>query len=270
MTLTFWYARRIRNYGVVDVVWSLGFAPLVLLYLVIANRMFFDAKLNSHPEWNWPAAFTISSLVVLWSLRLGGHLFFRVKRHHPHEDVRYAELRREWGSAEARKMFGFYLLQGAWQVVLSLPWILTILDPQRHPTFRLSPFAWAGVAFWLMGWIGEAIADRQLGRFRADPTRRGQICETGLWYYSRHPNYFFEWLIWVAYALFALAAPWGWLGVVAPALMWHFLVNITGIPMTEALSVKSRGEAYRRYQATTSAFVPWFKRNSSVHLSSHD
>lgn len=104
------------------------------------------------------------------------------------------------------------------------------------------------------------LADRQLARFRADPANKGKVCQAGLWNYSRHPNYFFEWLVWVGYAVFALGSPWGWLGLIAPALMLHFLLNVTGIPMTEELSLKSKGDAYRAYQRTTSAFVPWFKK----------
>jgi steroid 5-alpha reductase family enzyme len=115
-----------------------------------------------------------------------------------------------------------------------------------------------GVGLWFIGWIGEAVADSQLKRFRKRQNSESEnsVCQTGLWRYSRHPNYFFEWLIWVGFAFLALSAPGGWMGLLAPLLMWHFLVNVTGIPMTETLSVKSKGEAYRRYQYTTNAFFP--------------
>jgi steroid 5-alpha reductase family enzyme len=264
MTATFLAARRLRNFGIVDVVWSFGFTPVVWIYVGLAAWRTYDAKLDAHPEWNWPAALTIAGLVTAWSLRLGAHLFVRVKSHHPVEDVRYAKLRQEWGAQTDRKMFGFFLLQGALQVVLSLPWLLVILDTEPARKFALSPLAWLGAGIWLAGLVGEAIADRQLAAFRANPANKGKVCQLGLWNYSRHPNYFFEWLIWVGYAVFALSAPWGWLGLLAPALMWHFLVNVTGIPMTEELSVKSKGDAYRDYQRTTSAFVPWLKRTSSA------
>jgi steroid 5-alpha reductase family enzyme len=158
-------------------------------------------------------------------------------------------------------MAGFFQVQGILQVVLSLPWLLTMLDRRPTETFQLSGLNWLGIALWCVGLIGETIADRQLAAFRANPANKGKVCQRGLWNHSRHPNYFFEWLVWVGYAVFALSAPWGWLGLLAPALMWHFLVNVTGIPMTEELSVKSKGVAYRDYQRTTSAFVPWFKRN---------
>jgi steroid 5-alpha reductase family enzyme len=86
------------------------------------------------------------------------------------------------------------------------------------------------------------------------------VCTRGLWRYSRHPNYFFEWLIWVSYAVFALSAPWGWIGLIAPASILYLLLRVTGIPLTEQQSIRSKGAAYLRYQQTTSAFVPWFPR----------
>ena len=107
-------------------------------------------------------------------------------------------------------------------------------------------------------------------RFRADPANRGRFISTGVWEWSRHPNYFFEWLVWVGYAVFALGSPWGWLGLIAPALMLHFLLNVTGIPMTEELSLKSKGDAYREYQRTTSAFVPWFPKSSTAPTAGTD
>jgi len=116
-----------------------------------------------------------------------------------------------------------------------------------------------GFLLWVIAICGESLADRQLDAFKANPANRGKVCESGLWYYSRHPNYFFEWLIWVAFFLFALPAPWGWATIVAPALMLFFLLRVTGIPYTEQQSLRSRGAAYRQYQRSTSAFVPWFK-----------
>ena len=260
MRATFALAQRLRNFGVVDIVWSAGFTPIVWLYVALVAVRTYDPRLAASPAWNWPAAVTIAALVTVWSLRLGGHLYVRVKSHHPVEDVRYAKLRQEWGEQTDRKMLGFFLLQGALQVVLSLPWLLVVIDPKSVEAFTLTPLAWSGAAIWLVGLVGESIADRQLAEFRAEPTNKGKVCQAGLWNYSRHPNYFFEWLIWVGYAVFAMGSPWGWLGLLAPALMWHFLVNVTGVPMTEELSLKSKGDAYREYQRTTNAFVPWFKK----------
>ena len=254
MTATWFVARKLRNNGIVDIVWSFGFGPLAILALFLAPRL----AVSTHAQLRWEA---ITTLVLIWSLRLGTHLLVRVRAHHPHEDVRYAKLREEWGAATDRKMFGFFQLQGALQVVLSLPIFLVHLDSTGTDNcFGLGLTGFVGSALWLTGLLGESLADRQLARFRADPANKGKVCQAGLWNYSRHPNYFFEWLVWVGYAVFALGSPWGWLGLIAPALMLHFLLNVTGIPMTEELSLKSKGDAYRAYQRTTSAFVPWFKK----------
>ena len=119
------------------------------------------------------------------------------------------------------------------------------------------------VLLWAVALTGEAVADRQLARFKARPSSRGRTCREGLWRYSRHPNYFFEWLVWVAYALFALASPYGALALICPVVMLYLLFRVTGIPATEAQALRSKGDDYRRYQATTSVFVPWFPRSAS-------
>ncbi|HSS65063.1 MAG TPA: DUF1295 domain-containing protein, partial [Gammaproteobacteria bacterium] len=105
--------------------------------------------------------------------------------------------------------------------------------------------------------IGESIADAQLSRFRRDPRNRGKVCRTGLWRYSRHPNYFFEWLHWWAYALIGLGSPHWWVPLTGLAVVYVFLTRVTGIPFTEQQSLRSRGDAYRRYRETTNAFFPW-------------
>jgi steroid 5-alpha reductase family enzyme len=134
--------------------------------------------------------------------------------------------------------------------------MLSNFDPRLHLGFS----DWLGFSVWLVAILGESLADRQLAAFKADPSNRGKVCSAGLWKFSRHPNYFFEWLVWVALFLFALPAPWGWTTIFAPALMLFFLLRVTGIPYTEQQSLRSRGEAYRSYQRTTSAFVPWFPK----------
>lgn len=258
MLLTFRIARRLGNFGIVDIVWSAGFTPLILLYLLVtAWRAHSGAPDGPTLIQATLPRLPLGLMVAAWSLRLGLHLGVRVRAHHPVEDVRYAQLRKEWGNRTDRRMQGFFLLQGALQVVLSIPWIVATLHPPDPGSGGSAAVCfWAGLGLWAAGILGESLADHQLARFRADPARRGQVCQEGLWRYSRHPNYFFEWLVWVGYGVFALASPWGWLGFIAPVLMYHFLVNVTGIPMTEALSVKSKGEAYLAYQRTTNAFFP--------------
>lgn len=257
MLVTFRVARRLRNFGIVDIVWSAGFTPLVLLYLLATAWQEHAATARgSDLREALISRLPLTLMVTLWSLRLGLHLLIRVRAHHPVEDVRYAQLRKEWGAQTDQKMLGFFLLQGGLQVVLSTPWLISSLRPPTALTGWVGGCLWLGLLLWAVGILGESLADRQLARFRADPARRGQVCQEGFWRYSRHPNYFCEWLVWLGYGVYALASPWGWIGLLAPALMYHFLVNVTGVPMTEVLSVKSKGEAYRRYQQTTNAFFP--------------
>jgi steroid 5-alpha reductase family enzyme len=116
------------------------------------------------------------------------------------------------------------------------------------------------VAIWAGSVVGEAVADRQLARFRADPAHRGKTCRDGLWRYSRHPNYFFEWLHWFAYVVLAIGSPWAWLSWCGPVVMYVFLRWISGIPYTEAQALRTRGEEYREYQRTTPMLFPWFPK----------
>ena len=120
----------------------------------------------------------------------------------------------------------------------------------------------AGAVASAIGIVGEAIADAQLARWRRDVGNRGRVCDVGLWSWSRHPNYFFEIVVWVGHALYALAFPWGGLALLAPALLLASIFKVTGIPATEAQALRTKGDAYRTYQARTSAFIPWPPRRS--------
>jgi steroid 5-alpha reductase family enzyme len=137
--------------------------------------------------------------------------------------------------------------------VLAGPFFVAAADPS--PT--LHPLLILGAALAFASVIGEGVADAQLRRFKADPANRGTVCRVGLWSWSRHPNYFFDWLVWCAFVLLALGSPWGWVTIVSPALMLYFLLRVTGIPATEAHALRSRGAAYARYQREVSAFIPW-------------
>jgi steroid 5-alpha reductase family enzyme len=117
-----------------------------------------------------------------------------------------------------------------------------------------------GVGVWAISIVGEGIADAQLKMFKNNPANKGKVCSQGLWNYSRHPNYFFESMIWVGYFLFALNADYGWLAILSPITILFLVLKLTGIPMTEEQSLRSKGDLFREYQRTTSVFVPWFKK----------
>ncbi len=245
--LAFRACRRLDNYGFVDVVWSYAFGLLASFYALTAS--------------GWPPRRIVLVLLVgFWSLRLGTHLLRRLAQHHPAEDPRYGAMRQRWAGQVERRMAGFFQQQSASVVVLGLPFLLIAANPR--PAF--APLESAAVALWVVAVLGEAIADAQLAAFKRNPASRGLVCNRGLWRYSRHPNYFFEWLIWVGYGLLALAAPWGWLGLVAPAAILYLLLRVTGIPLTEQQTIRSKGAAYLRYQQTTSAFLPWPPKASPV------
>ena len=239
--LLYLVARRLDNYGLVDIAWSYAFGALAAFYAL------------GGPGWPVRRAL-LAALAVVWSLRLGTHLAIRVIGHHPTEDGRYVQLRKNWAANFVSKMFWFFQMQAASVVLLAVAFLL----PSLNPSPVLHPLEYAGAALWLLALCGEALADAQLAAFKKNPANKGQVCAVGLWRYSRHPNYFFEWLIWVAFFVFALASPWGWLAIVGPASILYLLLRVTGIPMTEEQSLRSRGDAYRRYQKTTSAFLPWF------------
>jgi steroid 5-alpha reductase family enzyme len=178
------------------------------------------------------------------------------------EDSRYQELRARWAARgrEQTTFAIFYQAQAFVAVMPSLPFLLASFNRQHG----LAPVEFAGAALWLLAATFEAVADRQLKRFKSDPANKGKTMRFGLWRYSRHPNYFFQWLTWIAYALIALAAPWGWLGFLAPALILYLIVFVTGVKPSEEAALKSRGDDFRRYQRETSAFVPWFPRSSTA------
>ncbi|HUB81989.1 MAG TPA: DUF1295 domain-containing protein [Bryobacteraceae bacterium] len=232
----------LENAAIVDVGWAGGLALLGALYAVTGGGYLMRRLL-------------IVAMAVLWGLRLAIYLLFTRVIGQP-EEGRYVQLRREWGGNLPLKFFVFFQFQALLCVFLATPFLMAALD--RRP--ELSAFEYGGAALWLAAWLGESLADSQLNRFKSNPANRGAVCSMGLWKYSRHPNYFFEWLIWVAFAVFAMGSPYGYFALLCPALMLYFLFRVTGIPATEAQALRSKGDAYRRYQHSTSAFVPWFPR----------
>lgn len=152
-------------------------------------------------------------------------------------------------------MFGYFQLQAVAVCLFSYPPLLVMQNPR--PAFSL--WELLGVILWAVAVTGEAIADRQLATFRRQPWNKDRVCRTGLWRYSRHPNYFFEWLHWWSYVVMALALPAGngWATLIGPLIMGWALVKVTAIPLAESQALASRGDEYRLYQETTSAFFPW-------------
>lgn len=232
---------RYRNAGLVDVLWS---ALLAVSAVLLA--------------WRGSGAVAPRVLLALlgggWALRLATHLGVRVSRER--EDGRYQALRARWGN-DQRRWFVFFQLQALSVPLFTLPFAAVAAN-RKPSVIGLG----AGVLLWLIGVLGESIADRQLARFRAKPGHRNLSCRAGLWRYSRHPNYFFEWVHWFAYAAWSIGAPFALLGWAGPVTMFVFLRFLSGVPWTERQALRSRGEDYRDYQRRTAAFFPWFPRRS--------
>jgi steroid 5-alpha reductase family enzyme len=233
-----------KNAAIVDAGWAGGLAILAVFYASAGG---------GYPLRAW----VMAAMVSVWGLRLAFYLLFTRVIGHP-EEGRYQELRREWKTNIPLKFLGFFEFQALLCVFLSGPFLFAAVNSSP----LLGPLEYAGSGLWVVALIGEIAADTQLSRFKSKPGNRGKLCDVGLWKYSRHPNYFFESLIWIAYALFALGSPRGWIGILSPLLILYFLLKVTGIPATEAQALRSKGEVYRRYQETTSMFIPWFPKSS--------
>ncbi len=244
------------------------FISLIIQFLACA-RYFFEKKAAiSEVAWAFTfvamsvATFSLSDayylrkiffilLALLWSGRLTGYLFLRYMK--SAEDSRYMALRERFGT-----ILWLFLVQAILAPVLSWPLIL-IASNSSH---TISALEWSGIVMIALAAALEAHVDWQLYRFRSLPSNEGKVCKQGFWAYSRHPNYFFEWIVWVGFFLFALDAPLGFSGIIAPIIMWYVLIELSGIPYAEKASLQDRGEEYIKYQQETGAFFPrlWKKK----------
>ena len=245
MVLGWLWQRKSNNAGIVDVIWSGGMAASAVFYGVMAEGALLPRIL-------------VAVMGGLWGLRLCSHIFHRVINED--EDGRYRYLREHWNGSQTKFLL-FFFAQALLTALFSIPfWIAA-----HNPEDSLSIWYIAAIAIWVVSVGGEALADRQLAKHRAEPSQKGKACRSGLWRYSRHPNYFFEWLHWFSYVFLAIGLDAGWiiLSLLGPALMFGTLFWVTGIPFTEQQALRSRGRDYLEYQRTTSIFIPWFPKKSA-------
>jgi steroid 5-alpha reductase family enzyme len=229
---------RLRNAGLVDSIWAYTLGLLAVVYALV----------GSAPPVSRAAMGVMGGL---WGVRLGHHLWKR--NYGKPEDWRYAQFRAQWGAAADRNMFWFFQFQNIFTLMLSASaFIPAAYRADEAPLWTLVLAA----AIWLLAVIGESIADRQMEAFRAEPANRGQVCRVGLWRYSRHPNYFFECLHWLAYLPLALGSSLWWWTLIAPLVMAFLLMKLSGVPMLEA-GMMQRKPGYAEYVRTTSALIPW-------------
>ena len=248
-----WQVQRTTGHtGWIDVFWTFGTGTVAALGSLAPLSA--DHALTARQ-------IVVAILIALWSLRLGLHILARTRE--AGDDPRYREMIRQWGPQQNQRMFLLLQTQAAVALVLAVSVALAAHHPRPDLDVGLGVVDFLGIALLIGALVGEAVSDWQLRRFRSVPANRGQICEEGLWRLSRHPNYFFEWLCWLAYPLIAIdlsgANPLGWISLLAPACMYWVLVYVSGIPPLEEHMLRSRGAQFRALQARTRPFFPFPK-----------
>lgn len=230
---------RIRDASIIDIAWGPACALGALLTF---------ARVDGAS----PRDLLLTALVTLWAARLALHLARRNLGHG--EDYRYARMRERQGSDAAFARWSFvnvYMMQGLIAWFVSWPAQLGQIGPDKP----LGALGLAGAAVFATGLIFEAVGDWQLKRFKADPANKGKLMTRGLWAWTRHPNYFGDAAVWTGLTLIALEGPYGWLTVLSPAVMAHFLINVSGKAMLERAMEKKYPE-YAAYRRSTSGFLP--------------
>ncbi|MBB5661855.1 steroid 5-alpha reductase family enzyme [Rhizobium leguminosarum] len=231
--------------GWIDTIWSLTVGAGGITAAIFADGGFSRRSI-------------VIMLIALWSLRLASHIGARTTG--AKEDPRYEKFIKEWGHCASWQLFVFLQMQAVAAFVL----VLAVYLAAANDEYLLRPLDFLALAVGFIGLGGEALSDAQLARFRKSPGARTGVCEVGLWRYSRHPNYFFEWLFWCCLPLFALAEPIGsWLSLLAPIMMYWLLVHVSGIPPLEDHMLRSRGAKFVAVQQRVNAFFPGLRRESS-------
>lgn len=238
MCLVWCLYRYLKNPSVVDVGWASGLTLSGLIYL-------FSETCSTR-------TIILGVVLVLWGGRLGLYLWYNRIRL-GHVDKRYTNLSDNWKIAKPLGFFLNFQLQGLLIMIVATPWYFSGKALIQSPN-ALDYFA---IILAILALTGETIADNQLQNYKRAPS--GLVCSIGLWHYTRHPNYFFEWLVWCAFSLFGFAHSYGYIGLISPLTLYLIMTKITA-PMTEAGSIKSRGQAYLEYQKATPMFFPGLKK----------
>jgi steroid 5-alpha reductase family enzyme len=242
VTVLWLVSLRLQDAGIVDIFWGIGF--------VVANWLYFGLT----PEGFLARKWVVSVLVTIWGLRLSLRILLR--NWGKPEDFRYRKWREEAGEKWWWQSYHrVFLLQGCLVCVISAPLLAAQIGPSLDWFTALDGI---GVAVWAIGFIFEAVGDWQLDRFRADPANQGKVLRTGLWRYTRHPNYFGDAAQWWAYYLLAVAAG-GYWTFFSPIIMTELLTRVSGVKLLEETLTETK-PGYREYVETTSPFVPWFPR----------
>ena len=242
MTILWLISIPIKNVSIVDIFWGIGYLVACSIYIFLSDEIY-------NRQW------LLYILVVIWGLRLSGYLLIR--NYGKGEDFRYQEFRRYFG-AERYWWFSFFqvfLLQGALIVIISLPLLGVNLFTNSNDINALDYLA---ILVWLIGFFFESVGDYQLTKFKNNPENKGKVLDTGLWRYTRHPNYFGDAAVWWSFGIFSIAAGAYW-HVIGSLIMTYLIIKISGVSLLER-SLKEAKPKYKDYIAKTSAFFPWFPK----------
>jgi len=232
----------IKNVSIVDVFWGLGF--------VIVNGIYFYLSENFQLR-----SIIVLLLVSIWGLRLS--IYLGLRNIGKSEDFRYQEFRRKYGAHRYWwfSFFQVFLLQGALIMIISLP-LLGIHYFSENKD--LSILDYMGITLWLIGFIFESLGDYQLAKFKKDPRNNNKVLNTGLWKYTRHPNYFGDTVVWWAYAIFCISAGAYW-PILGSVIMTFLIIKVSGVALLEE-DISDRRPEYKMYIDKTSSFFPWFPK----------
>jgi steroid 5-alpha reductase family enzyme len=230
---------------IVDVGWATGLCLTALFFGLYGETGDFTRRV------------VFAVLAGGWALRLALYLYLKRVHGRAEEDGRYQRMRKAMGAWANAGFFAFFHAQTLFVVIFAVPFIGPVLNQSAFGAWDV-----VGILVWVVALSGECIADTQLSAFRAKPENAGRTCQEGLWRYSRHPNYFFEWLHWFTYIFLSIGGAYWWLSLAGPVIMFVFLFKVTGIPHTEKQALSHRPD-YAEYQRTTSMFIPWFPRQGA-------
>lgn len=238
---------RTKNATSVDVVWALNIGLIALFYGIAFDRASIESRI------------LVLTLPTLWALRLSYHLYRdRVEGAKP-EDSRYAQLRRSWGQQASLNFFILYQVQAFLSCLFSIPFLCMLSIESPH--FLQIVFSFL---IWALAIYGESLADLQLKKFKESQPPAGLLCRRGLWSISRHPNYFFEWLVWWAYVVASPSLTRMSISLIGPALMLFLLFRVTGIPLLEERALKNKKEDFLKYKSEVPMFFPNLKKIKNI------
>jgi steroid 5-alpha reductase family enzyme len=227
-----------KNPAIVDLAWTLSIGGISTIYYYLGEPSF--------------ATRLIYALMIIWTSRLTILIVYRLIKFKT--DGRYEELDKKWAGSLPSKYFIFFMAQGAAAIVMTLPLLFIATFQKEHWMDVL------GIFCMIIGLIGVISSDVSLQSFIAKKENRGEVCEKGLWKYSRHPNYFFEWVYWLGLFFFAVTVSGGWITILSPLTLLITLLFFTGIPAAEERSLITKKEKYIDYQRRVSSFIPWLPR----------